>query len=525
MSSNTRPLAFIFSTAFALRAWFVLTIDVAWWPDEIMGYWEMAHNGVFGYGIEHWETAYTIRPSPLIWYLAAVMTTSALLGADDPALYFPAAELGLAALSATIPVSIYVWAERHAGERAARYGAFMAATWYEFAVWGGTAMTEPLATAALAAVMALGATARPLPLGAAAALGAALRPQYGPALLAAATLGCVGLRPRGWLLAAAGAAAAATVVGLGDALWWGPPPFRSYIEYVRFALQSQKAGSAQMHIPAIEYAVWLFRATGGLVFVGLACALALPVARRRPELWLPAALILAVHLAAAHKEPRYLHALTLTWIIGIALAVAACNRTATNSSGETLANAILAACFLLTSLAGLHGQLPGPDDARMSLHRNTGVSPLGNENTYPTWSRDYLRAFAAVRRDPDLTGLAVPGDVYQTAPGYAYLHRPIPYYDHNALVWAVLHENRHLTDLASHLIVYAGSPPHTAYTPVGLYGTLRVDRRRPEINTRVAPWRHYRPYAQDRHHEPVAEAATGRAAPRGPRITWANPTR
>ena len=230
----------VLALAFAVRAAVALSGDFVLHADEIMQYLEPAHRLAFGNGVVYWEYLYGARSWLVPGAVAALLRLFDLAGLGEPAWYVGGVKLAFCALSLAIPAGMYIFARRHFGETAARAALLAGALWYELAVFAHKPLTEFVATAPLAGLLALCASRSPdrpravWQAAALAVLAAAVRMQYAPVALA--LLAVVFVRTRRKPLLALAAAALAGAVGVFDAVTWNGGLFHSYVTNLRFNL-------------------------------------------------------------------------------------------------------------------------------------------------------------------------------------------------------------------------------------------------------------------------------------------------
>ena len=224
-------LPLVLALAFAARAVVALSGDFVLHPDEIMQYLEPAHRLVFGSGVTYWEYFYGARSWLVPGTVAGVLMLFDAVGLGQPFWYVGGVKLLFCAISLAIPAGMYVFGRRHFGETAGRTALLAGAFWYELIGFAHKPMTEFVATAPLAALLAL--CARPSADNARAVwtaallgvLSAAIRLQYAP--LALALLGIVFLRTGKRIQLTLAAAGFAAAFGLFDAVAWDGGLFHS----------------------------------------------------------------------------------------------------------------------------------------------------------------------------------------------------------------------------------------------------------------------------------------------------------
>ena len=423
-----RLLSPVLALAFAVRAAVALAGDFVLHPDEIMQYLEPAHRLAFGNGVVYWEYFYGARSWLVPGAVAGILALFDTVGLGAPWWYVDGVKLVFCALSLAIPAGMYHFARRHYGEAAARVALLAGAFWYELAGFAHKPLTEFVAAAPLAGLLALcvhPAPGRPRVVWQAAALAvlaAAVRLQYAPVALL--LLAIVFLRTRLKLLLVAVAAVASAAVGVFDALVWDGGLFHSYVTNVRFnlILGGMRTGES----PAYQFLWWLTLAGGGLSVLSLAGALRAP--RRYGLLLGLTALVLLSHSVQAHKEYRFVFAVIPLWLlIGADLVVRAqrwsSRRLAAGANAGLRTIGTAAVLFAAVSLAGVLNALPAQQRVYRAWSRESGVTGF---------VRGQDPIFAVYRHLARAPGVAAVWQVdrpYFNLPGYYYLHRAIPFYD------------------------------------------------------------------------------------------------
>ena len=180
----------VLAFAFALRAGSSLALPNVHWPDEIFETLEPAHRLAFGHGVISWEWRTGIRNWLFPGFLAALMRLSAPLGPGSTG-YVVGTTLVLSALGVLPVWAAWRIARRTTGAGPALLAAFACAVWSDLVYFAPKPLNEVVAGHLLAAAVALtpqtaGAAAPRRTGGAGLLFGlvVALRPQFGPAVLA-----------------------------------------------------------------------------------------------------------------------------------------------------------------------------------------------------------------------------------------------------------------------------------------------------------------------------------------------------
>ena len=479
-------LAFVARAAVALSGAFVLH------PDEIMQYLEPAHRLVFGNGITYWEYFYGARSWLVPGLVAGVLKLFDLVGLGQPVWYVGGVKLAFCALSLLVPAGMYFFARWHFGEMAARVALLMGAFWYELVGFAHKPMTEFVATALFAFLLAL--CVRPAPdrlrvvlaVAVLAVLTAAIRVQYAP--LALVVLGLFFWRTEQKMPLALAAVAVFVAVGVFDAITWDGGLFHSYVVNIRvnLALGDLRAGES----PAWQFLYWLLIANMGLVAL---CALALPDLRRYGFLLVLMGLTLLIHSAQSHKEYRFIFVVIPLWLLmGADFVVWLASRASAGRVRRSLGptSLVLAASFAAVSLAGILNALPYQDRVYQAYSKETGI--VG-------FLRNQDPIFAAYRYLASAPGVAAVWQVdrpYFNLPGYYYLHREIPFYDANTgrLIFADQDQTEVEAIAASVSHIVSGDPATSApgYSVEKTFGPIRILRRDTD-EPAIRPWQEYAP--------------------------------
>lgn len=292
--------------------------DGIFWPDEVYQSFEPAHALVFGHGLIPWEFIDGARSWSVPGVVAALLKACAVLGLDSPYVYVRVVKLAFALASVVTALGVHRLARAFG---APGWGAVAAAALWALAApaiyFAPRAMSENACTPALVWGLALlfeaKAPTRARVLGAASLLGLSVLFRLQSA---AVVLGAVGVlaarregRTLGWALV--GLSAWALAYGALDAATWHAAPgarwggwFHSAVVYVRFNVVEGR-GAQWGTSP------WWFYARYALssmptVTLALAAGVGATLWRRQWALPVLLACFFAVHLAAAHKEYRFM---------------------------------------------------------------------------------------------------------------------------------------------------------------------------------------------------------------------------
>lgn len=426
--------------AILLRVFVTWGVVNDYFPDELFQYREQAHRLVFGYGFMPWEYEWGARNWAIPGAIAAVLWTLDLIGLGRPEIYDPVLSAVAIAISMTLVFSARRLATSLAGPTAGLLAAGGIAMSFPCISSASKLTPEVLAAYALMGALALavdGGTRRLAMAGALAGGAIGLRFQYSPiiALLGIAVL-C--RRPGIAGILAWGISLLAVLAGFGalDFMTWGAP-FASYLRATSVNL-SQGSGA----FGASPFYVYLRTLSViGAVYIG--CALFNP---RRS--WLPlacAVVLVGLHMAIDHKEPRYIFAAHS--LLVVAAAVGLIGKTRWIGFAIRLSVVIVVvsvARFILTS------------------------------DHYFQAAADMKAAFLALRRDPDLRALAIRDIEFGSVAGYFTLHRNLP---------IQLAEMRHPHDDMlgagfTHIAVPRHFPEVSGFVPWATFGTVTVRKRR-----------------------------------------------
>jgi GPI mannosyltransferase 3 len=463
ISSHVRVwhvLALAFGARFALG----LANDGVLYPDETMQYLEQAHRLVFGAGMVPWEYEYGVRPWIVPLVLGVPMRMLSLVGLDRPAVYQPAVEALLCAVSLTIPYAAFRIATAISGEHAGRFALVFTAFWYELVSYGHRATIDAIVAYAAFGALALAfvrpALATVIGCGVLIGLAFVLRFQTGPALAVIAVVAIVRWRERA---AVAAAACALTVVAGGalDYYTWG-----LWFSAIRTSLELNAVGDLSWIFgvqPFYWYGVVLLVLSGGLVLAG-AAGLALTWRSSWPLIAVALATLVGFSLIG-HKQTRFVFAVTPVWLIGLAILAADRGRVVAEHlpALRRLAPAVAAAAvgsFAIISALGLFDRLPLERRyLRPNIARNT--------------AREAYRALAT--HDDVVAVLDASGWSGWYLTPYYDLHHDVPLYWplSRGYEQAMAQPARY----ASHVIAPGGSAPPAGFRELERIGGLTIWRR------------------------------------------------
>ncbi|MGO9832313.1 MAG: mannosyltransferase [Myxococcaceae bacterium] len=367
-------------------------------PDEVYQSLEPAFYRVHGYGVLAWEWRAGLRNWAVPLLLAGLFRAAAFLRLQDPWTLRGLVGVPLALLHAAALLAAF-----RLGSRQSRFAGWVAMAGLGLLpmawAYAGRTLSESLSATAL--VLAADALDRPATRARAGAggvaLGLAVVARYGsvPAVLGA--LLWLGLRRR-WrqlLLAVAGGAAVAVLLGLLDFATWGAP-FHSLLAWTRFNVLSGGAAKAFGVEPASFYLLLLPRLVPLWVWPALGYALLRP-ASGRPRVGVAlamAAVALGALLATPHKEERFLYPVVVLLVLEAGPALGRLLQ------GLPRAPALgLGALALASSLFAL----------------STTVDARGDE----------FRALVRAARPPEVTGLLIVNEGLWGSGGFFYLGKRI----------------------------------------------------------------------------------------------------
>ncbi len=477
--------------AFVLRAAVALSGDFLLHPDELMQYLEPAHRLVFGNGIVFWEYFYGARSWLVPGVIAGVLWLCSLIGLDSPQYYVAAVKLVFCALSLVIPWGMYLFCRRHWGESSARLALVLGVVWYELVAFAHKPMTEFVATALLCvllAIMPLHAPSRAwrgwAVAGAVGTMAMAVRFQYAPLIGMILLVGLSRAHARGRLAMIGGSAVVVCVVGALETWTWGMP-FHSYWFNAMFNFVHNRTRVGESSLWLIPW--WLLHASCGLCAVAVVGLVG--NVRRRGFVLVLLLLVVIPHMLSSHREYRHIFAAVPLWLMVFADVVAVAGQRLTASGA-------LRRTRLLDALGLRHGGNRGaPAGALVSLagvgvavlvsaagianaipHQNTIYATFAAGTAYVNFLHDRNPGFQLYRRlseDDSVQGVLDASRFYLDGGGYYYLHRSIPFYDHN--LWKKIGGGNDASRHVSHIITQTtagGGKPVFAY-----YSTIKERRR------------------------------------------------
>ncbi|MFY2559871.1 glycosyltransferase family 39 protein [Corallococcus terminator] len=373
-------------------------------PDEVYQALEPAYWRVHGYGVLAWEWRDGIRNWAVPGVLAGFLKLAGVLGITDPQGYRAVVALPQLALHAWSLWAAYRFAARRAGPMGGWLAVLLLGLYGPVLVFAGRTLAESFSTSFL--VVALEALDRREREGRAGlvggvALGLAVVTRYPSAICVVAALLWL-MAARRWRLLAftcLGGLAVAAGLGLLDHLTWGSP-FHSFFKYVRFNVLSGEAAARFGSAAPRFYALPLLTAVP--LWGWAAVPLGLWALKRKASVSLPltcAVIYLAVLLATAHKEERFLYPALVLGLLAAAPVVAG----------------------FITSRA--HGAL------RWGLATVALGSGLASAYFFPPndLRADQFRAIVAATRMGGATGLVIVNEGLWGSGGFFYLGQQIPW--------------------------------------------------------------------------------------------------
>ena len=419
--------------AASLRLWLVFNDDGMYWPDEIYQSVEPAHKLVFGYGLVAWEFSEGARNWLFPGLVAVPLKIAALAGLTDPRSYLTLIRLALVAVSLVAPVGTYLLARAYGARNlAAATGAALVALAAPLIYFSTRGLSEnPSASVvvlgfALALWPRAGVMRRTIGVS---LIGMSVLLRVENGLFAIGILAILAGR-RDWRTAAqalAVLAAWAFLFGALDWLTWGGW-FRSVFNLLAYVLDPSKMAIYEMP-PADYYVIGLFTSMI-LPFVAFLC-LAPFGAMRAPGIALMVLFFIGVHSLIAHKELRYV--MPAIPLLGSLAAIGVQQLFDDPPDMRWVPNALVAAAVVcgLVSAVTFH-ELTfrdlGQARARTLVDISGKVTSISADTRAYDDPGQLDRMLIAAGHQPDLCGLrVVPLPLVQTG-GYAYLHRPVPFY-------------------------------------------------------------------------------------------------
>ncbi len=482
-------LPLVLALALAARVAIALCGDFLLHPDEIMQYLEPAHRLAFGNGVVHWEYFYGARSWLMPGLIAVLLYLFKLLGLGTPLWYTSGVEIFFCIISLLIPVGMYFFARRHFSELTARIALLAGAFWYELVGFAHKSMTEFVATALLLSLLML--CMRPAadrkrvlwPLAGLAVLTAAIRVQYAP--LALLLLGLAFLRSGKKLQLTFAASLFLLAVGVFDAVTWNGGLFHSYLTNIRFNF-SYSFGDLPYAMPAYQFLWWLVLAACGLSGVCLVAALG--QLRRYGLLLALIALLVFLHSALTHKEYRFVFVVLPLWLmIGADLLA----NLLTRVQRPRLLAGGAATLFTVISVAGILNALPAQQRVYQTpfiAHNEFTKFIPSLHSVAPIYS-----AYLYLAEAPGVSAVWHSNEYYSSTPGYYYLHRKVPFYDHT--IGDLI--GTKLTDLqasVSHIVSTSTPSIPPGYSLVKTFGAIHILQRDPDAPP-ARQWQEYVPHS------------------------------
>ena len=477
--------------AFAARAAIALSGDFLLHADELYQILEQGHRLAFGNGLVPWEYFYGVRPLLLPVVIAGMLVVFDALGLGQPVWYVDGVKLLFCAISLLIPAGMYFFARRHFGETTGRIALVAGAFWYEFVGFAHKPLAEFVATGlllvALAVCMSPASDRNRIKIWLLAFLPvvlAAVRIQYAP--IAFILLGLFFLRTEKKVAFGIVVVASVIVVGVFDAVTWGGGLFHSYISYFRYqnTYQTLVASNIANH-PGYQYLIWLAIASVGL---GLLCVvLALRDVRRYGFLLVLLIALLILHSVPGHKEYRYIFlAIPLYFMIGADILA----QFAMHANRKYLCAAVV---FVVVSVGGILERLPYQDRMYPAFFGQK-FHKVGFIDKQYLLLDAYPHLFDAYRylaQAPDVVGVWQLDMPYVSTPGYYYLHRKVPFYDHETGIEHIGTNLQKILNSVSHIVSLKDiSIP--AYVLEKKFGPVRIYCRE-QKDLAVRQWEHYTP--------------------------------
>jgi phosphatidylinositol glycan class B len=404
---DRRWLYAILLLAFALRLPAVPWLSVHH-PDESYQYLEQAHRWLFGYGIVPWEYRYGIRSWLMPLLVAAPMKLGMMIAPmSDLPIILPRLMMVLASLA--VVVAGWMLGARLSRTHAI-VAAFAAAVWIDLVYYAPHVLTEAAATACILPAAALLAdrarrSDRRIALaGLLLGLGFIFRFHYAPAIAIIALAGC-GLSFRAaWAPLILGGIAA-LLLSAGVDLAMGQMPFAWLIENIRQNIVHDRAALYGVTPPETYF---LVIAASWQLWTGLVLVAAAIGARRYPALAAAAAAIIVMHMMIGHKEHRFI-LFAIATIILLAAIGSADAAAMLRGRRRRIGPALLIGLWAMASASIAWTTKPFASDA---------VPPAVHA------------AFATLRTDPRLCGLALDDLAFSQTGGYAVLRRPVPIFQY-----------------------------------------------------------------------------------------------
>lgn len=395
----------LLTTALAARIGLALAAPNIFFPDEIFQTLEPAHRLAFGYGVVSWEWRMGIRSWVFPGFLAAIMRSTAWLGAGSSG-YLLGTTIVLSLLSLVAVWFGYAWARRASGMPAAIVAAIACSFYFGLVYFAPKALNEVVAAHVMLPGLYLGVYAerpgerrRMFLAGLLCGTAVCLRIQLLPAIAFALIYFCYPRWRQRAPFVATGAAVPVLVFGAVDWMTWSYP-WQSYIRNYSANLVS---GPGKMWSSTQP---WYWYAGIVLVLLGPAVLLLFHGVRRSPFLAIFCAIVIVSHSAISHKEIRYIYpilapALTLAsmGVVDLLGEISSGIRLLSNSKGIIAVGiaVLLISSALLTRLCAGWYQ--------------------------PRWGN---LAFDRLSHDAALCGVGIYGAIWWESGGYTHLNRDVP---------------------------------------------------------------------------------------------------
>ncbi len=491
-----KALPWILLLAFVARASIALHSDFLLHPDEIMQYLEPAHRLAFGHGMVLWEYFYGGRAWLLPGLIGGVLWLFKVTGFGQVIWYVDGVKLFFCAISLGIPAAMYAFARRHFDETAARIALIAGAFWYELVGFAHKPMAEFFTTVILVILLAMcvrPTANRPLAIWTAAALAVlvvALRLQYAP--LAALLLGVVWLRSdKKWHLTMA-ATACLLAVGVFDAVTWGGGLFHSYLTNLHFNFTYPFAALPHV-MPPYQFVWWLLLASGGVSVLCMAAALLAKERWRRYGLvFMMLAVLLVFHSLQTHKEYRFIFAALPLWLLLGADLLARLFARLPGRRVQVALAAGAAVMFVGVGIGGLMNALP----YQHQVTRNPFTGADTHNKFLPRLHPQVVPMMAAYRylaQAPGVTAVWHRERGAASIPGYYYLHRKIPLYDHASGAKLVAKNQQLVHSSISHIVSEFDDFKPPDYALIKTFGQLNIWQRN-DATSPVRQWQTFSPH-------------------------------
>ena len=420
-------------------------------PDEIMQYLEPAHKAVFGSGVIYWEYEYGARSWLVPGLVAAILWALDTVGLGVPWVYVYAVKLVFCALSLFVPWGCYHFARHMLGEQSARLALTATCLWPYLVVMAHKPFTEFVATSLLFAT--LGLACRPwasgrlgaFAFGGLLALVSAVRMQYLP-LAGILWLARAMASRMPWVMASvAGGILVLIAVGILEHFTWGFP-FQSY--YLNILINQEFDRFRDPQELHFYFSRLLFATAGGALVMLYSFV---RHTKRHLLIVIIVALTLALHMAQAHKELRFVYVL-----LPLALIVACDQLSMWSKSLPRIFSLRVIATASSIFLVMVATNTIDDEWLHDAASRERGdVKYLFRQN-------NIFDVYLELAKRNDIQGLLHRGDPYFNTPGYYYLHHDIPFYDlytfSNTMSTGIV---KNPSDLVTHIVL---DPENTGLT-------------------------------------------------------------